>query len=50
MKSDNKTVLKTPVGPRNDPLVPRSWRGPTGPRYEARIVGGWNMGQQLFIK
>lgn len=41
MKPNNKTVLKTPVGPRNDPLVPRSWGGPIGPRHEAMMGEIW---------
>lgn len=47
MNSENRTILKTPVGSRNDPLVARSRRGPRGPGHEAMMVGGEKCGAAI---
>lgn len=38
-KKSGDTVLNTPAGPINDPLVPESWGGPRDPGHEATMTG-----------
>lgn len=49
LKSGCKTVLKTPVGPRNDPWVPR-WRRSQRSCTEGHDHREWSMNHQLLAK